>query len=485
MSKPRVLYLVHEFPQISQTYIRSELEAVRKDCEVRVIGFTEADLPYGDPGPFQRTDDPAEIRAAIEEFRPDVLHGHWLFQVPSLAYFGGYFADGGVAGRQIPFTVRAHSFDTLGVRPDFLNRIAPIINSELCLGVFTFPFTRPMLERGGIDAGKIHDCFPVVDYERFHDRSPNGTAVMNVGACLPKKHMDDFLRLAARFPEREFNLYALGYKVDDIARLNSAAGNPVRIVPAVEPGDMLREYKKHEWLVYTAAYDPGTVGWPMAIAEAQAAGVGVCMPNLRPDLRDYVGPAGFLYNSIEEVMPIVSKPFPAELRELGFEHARKSDINRHKAGLIELWRRAAGATPSEAPADRPRSAGFDWGEVGINWEFTERMHAALRAVCEKVPERSTYLLIDEGTFAGHMPPGRRARPFPEHDGQYWGPPADDHQAVEELHRQRRAGAEYAVFAWPTFWWLEHYRKLGDYLRTRQTAKYEDENVAVFDLRKSS
>ena len=72
MVKPRVLYLVHEFPQISQTYIRSELEAVREECEVKVIGLAEADLAYRDPGPFLRTDDPQAIREAIAEFREAV-----------------------------------------------------------------------------------------------------------------------------------------------------------------------------------------------------------------------------------------------------------------------------------------------------------------------------------------------------------------------------------------------------------------------------
>ena len=37
----------------------------------------------------------------------------------------------------------------------------------------------------------------------------------------------------------------------------------------------------------------------MAIAEAQAAGVSVCMPNIRPDIKEYVGEAGFVYDSIE------------------------------------------------------------------------------------------------------------------------------------------------------------------------------------------
>jgi hypothetical protein len=116
-------------------------------------------------------------------------------------------------------------------------------------------------------------------------------------------------------------------------------------MPPVELEDMPAEYKKHRWLVYTAA-DGGNVGWPMSIAEAQAAGVGVCMANIRPDLRDYVGPAGFLYDSLDEALEIISKPFPEEMRNLGFEQAKKSDVFEHRALLFNLWRKAgAGFTP--------------------------------------------------------------------------------------------------------------------------------------------
>jgi hypothetical protein len=78
----------------------------------------------------------------------------------------------------------------------------------------------------------------------------------------------------------------------------------------------------------------------MAIAEAQASGVGVCMANLRPDLRDYVGGAGFLFDSVSQVRDIIAKPFPDELRELGFEQAKKSDAFEHKKILTKLWQSA-------------------------------------------------------------------------------------------------------------------------------------------------
>jgi hypothetical protein len=41
-------------------------------------------------------------------------------------------------------------------------------------------------------------------------------------------------------------------------------------------------------------------------------------------------------------------------------------------------------------------------------------------------------------------------PLVEREGQYWGSPADDAAAIEELERLRRAGAGFAAFAWPAF-----------------------------------
>jgi hypothetical protein len=99
---------------------------------------------------------------------------------------------------------------------------------------------------------------------------------------------------------------------------------------------MPAEYKKHQWLVYTASFDMKMVGWPMAIAEAQASGVGVCMANIRPDLKHYVGDAGILFDSLHDIIDVRQKPLPEEMREAGFEQARKSNINDHKRLLMDL-----------------------------------------------------------------------------------------------------------------------------------------------------
>lgn len=476
MRKTRVLYILHHFPQISETYIRSEIEAIQEFCDVRVVSLRPADLAYSEHVPYDLTDSPQRIRSIIEEFAPDVLHAHWLQQVPALAYFGGYFDQGGT-GRAIPFTVRAHSFDTLGTNPDQIGKTREIINSELCLGVLSFPFTRALFEKAGVRGDKIVNCWPVVNYRRFYDPSPNGDGVMNVGACLPKKQMSDFVQLASRHPGREFSLYAMGYNVRAMEQLNAAAGSPVRVVPAVEPTQMPAHYKKHSWLVYTAAHEYNTVGWPMAIAEAQAAGLGVCLPNLRPDLREYVGPSGYLYDSIAEVSDIIALPVSEEARQIGFEHARKSDVLTHRHLLLELWQKAA---PQALP--QPVSAEtFPWHGLGLNWSVRERTEQALRELSSVIPSTGSVVVVDEGLLQGHHLPTASVTSLTHQDGDYWGPPEDGPAAIARLNAAMAEGADLAAFVWPSFWWLEHYRELDDYLSAKGRCLLRTQNVVVFAL----
>ena len=354
MTRRSVLYVIKGYPQISQTYVKAEIEALEDDYDITIVSRTPANVPYSEHRPFRRIDHADELAAILEEVGPDLLHTHYLNQLPII----GPLAE----ATGIPFTVRSHSFDTLALRrknlrgrvrqkvgwrsPQF-QKVAKIheglswLSSDLCLGVLAFPFARPYLEAQGVPAERITDCFPVVDVPNFFDRSPNGDGVMNTGAAIPKKKMGDFLHLAERVPERHFSLYAMGYDVADLAAANARQGSRVEIMAPVEPSAMPAEYKKNQWLVYTADFDLATVGWPMAVAEAQASGVGVCMPRIRPDLVDYVGAGGVLYDHIDEVVPLITASVPEEMREAGFEQARRSDIHHHKQLLTELWESVA------------------------------------------------------------------------------------------------------------------------------------------------
>lgn len=350
LQKPRVLFLLREYPQIGQTYIKNEIEALEQDYEIGIVTREAPGIPYDNHRPHSFAGTIEELVAAVQAFRPDLLHTHHLTELHLIGEVSR------ITG--VPFTVRTHSCDTIALRrKGFAGRIRQMLRretpperspwlrdalqameSDLCLGVLGFPCARPWLIHAGANASKLIDCFPVVRFDHFHDRSANGDAVMNIGLVTEEKAMPDFLRLARKVPDRTFNLYAMCYRTEWLKARDAQLGAGVNIVDPVQPEDMPAEYKKHRWLVYTGDFARPTVGWPMAIAEAQAAGVGICMPNLRRDLMQYVGEgAGVLYDSIDELPAIVSAPVPEEMRERGFEQARKSDIERHKHLLTDLW----------------------------------------------------------------------------------------------------------------------------------------------------
>jgi glycosyltransferase involved in cell wall biosynthesis len=331
-AKPCVVYIVKNYPQLSQTYIKNEIGVLREDFDIRIIALDSPDYPDPDHYPFRRISEPEEIVAAVRELKPAVLHAHYL-QIARIV--AGVARDTGT-----PFTIRAHSFDTIvtGDRvKKHLRNVDRHINSELCLGVLCFPFAIPSLVALGVSPAKLIAAMPVVAFDTFYDRATNSGGAMNVGAGIKKKKMEDFIELAKRVPEMEFDLYPIGHASPELAEVNRREGGPIKVREPVPFADMPRVYKSHRWLVYTACPVMKTVGWPMALAEAQASGVAVCMANIRPDLRQYVGEAGYLYDSIDEVAELLKWPVPESMREAGFEQARRSDIRLNRSQLTDLW----------------------------------------------------------------------------------------------------------------------------------------------------
>lgn len=106
---------------------------------------------------------------------------------------------------------------------------------------------------------------------------------------------------------------------------------------------------------------------------------------------------------------------------------------------------------------------------------------AKRELQAVVPDGAKFILVDDQLLSplfdefGFIP-------FLEKDGVYWGPPADAGAAVCELQRIRSRGAEYIVFAWPAFWWLEYYAELDQHLRCSFDCVLNTQRLVVFDLK---
>jgi GT2 family glycosyltransferase len=165
-------------------------------------------------------------------------------------------------------------------------------------------------------------------------------------------------------------------------------------------------------------------------------------------------------------------------------------------GLVEA--QALAEVHTEASALFLGEYGQTRGSVGTDaeliWQVAEEL--ASRAtetrsrvaqvgedIAQVVARDAVFILVDGNQWgANEVFGGRRHIPFLERDGQYWGRPADDRTAIQELERLRGDGAAYIVFVWPTFWWLDFYTGFQNYLAAGYARILENERLIIFDLK---
>ncbi|HTM55775.1 MAG TPA: glycosyltransferase family 2 protein [Pirellulales bacterium] len=123
-----------------------------------------------------------------------------------------------------------------------------------------------------------------------------------------------------------------------------------------------------------------------------------------------------------------------------------------------------------------------WKRHNFNYVWLERLLLAKQDIEALIAPGESYVLVNGDEWGDPQPVEQRcAIPFPEREGLYWGPPADDATAIEEVERLRRHGARYVVFWWTCFWWLEHYAQLRRYLHSRFRRTLDNERLIIFDL----
>lgn len=149
-------------------------------------------------------------------------------------------------------------------------------------------------------------------------------------------------------------------------------------------------------------------------------------------------------------------------------------------GSRRLAHRIESVVGSWGGCEYPFSARFRKGEPNPKWD--SQVHLAEQEITSLIPPGEAFILVDEQQLCTTLGAARKALPFLEREGQYWGRPQDDAAAIEEVERLRRAGTRWMVFAWPAFWWLDSYSDLLTYLRANFRSVLENERLIAFALR---
>jgi glycosyltransferase involved in cell wall biosynthesis len=111
-----------------------------------------------------------------------------------------------------------------------------------------------------------------------------------------------------------------------------------------------------------------------------------------------------------------------------------------------------------------------------------RIERAIELINKVIPDGETFILADgDGWGTDEFIEGRRRISFMERNGRYWGAPLDDNSAIEELERLRQLDLRFIVFAWPVYWWLEHYSDFRRYLTSNFRCVLKNNCLTVFDL----
>lgn len=129
-----------------------------------------------------------------------------------------------------------------------------------------------------------------------------------------------------------------------------------------------------------------------------------------------------------------------------------------------------------------QGSGVDAGQLRRSSWF-HRVRRATEEITSVVPQGETIILADQDEWGfDEFLNGRRCLPFVSRDGLYWGPPADDETAIDEVEKMRAAGAGFIVFAWPAFWVLDHYSRFARHLRSKWPFVLNNDALIAFDLR---
>ena len=285
----RVLYVVANFPQLTESYIRWEIECMQRwGVHVEVWSASdECGSPYETDVPVHY----GSLDDAIRKSRPHLAHVDWLHLA---AWHHDQLAK---AGLQI--TIRGHGFEFNA------ETATGMLQNAAIQRIYLFPHYHSAIASDprirAMPAAFNGDLYyPPPEKDPF--------LVVRVSSAKPTKGLETFIDAARLCPQHRFVLILGTLKgfepyVEEVKAYNERLGSPVEIrvdVPAEDVATLVRQAG-----IYLHTY--GTeepFGMPISIAEAMATGA-LLLARALPGAEDYIGETGTLYTSAEHAARVI------------------------------------------------------------------------------------------------------------------------------------------------------------------------------------
>ncbi len=293
--RPRVLYALWQHPQLSESYVETEIRCMLR-WGVHVEVWRE-NLPYLSCVTAVPVHD-GLLADAVRRVRPDVVHIHWLtfasMHERTLAALG------------LPVTLRLHGFE---VTPKGLR---DILKRRWVRSIHAFPHHLKSVGRADSRLRALPSAFDTTLFRPHAQKDRR--LVIRTSAALPSKDLPFFLELAKRLPDHRFVLAAATCAgaeryVDELRSMRRDLNSPAELLFDVPHEDLAALVAQAGIYVHTAK-PPGTrhatpIGMPISIAEAMATGAHVLVGDIA-ELRAYVGDAGTAYRDLDHAAQIIA-----------------------------------------------------------------------------------------------------------------------------------------------------------------------------------